>query len=118
MKKFNELCDKIDEFEKIRYEEQLLAMQGDLENPKELLSGLIENKIEGGATALDMEDYLNNLQSVYGSVLGDKIDWEVLKEEINQVYMNISGQDVQLNAQEQQTIYEAIDEAMRSIGKR
>lgn len=72
----DELSEISEKFDKLLESNQalLLAMQGDLENPKELLSGLIENKIEGGATALDMEDYLNNLQSVYGSVLGDKID--------------------------------------------
>ena len=116
----DELSNISEKFDKLLESNQalLLAMQGDLEDPKEFLSDLIETKLEDGATQLDMQDYLADLESIYGSVLGDKIDWEVLKEEINQVYMNISGQDVALTAQEQQTIYEAIDEAMRSIGKR
>ena len=65
-----------EKFDKLLESNQALlaAMQGELNNPVEYISELLANKIEGGATALEMGDYINNLQGTYGSVLGDNVD--------------------------------------------
>ena len=65
-----------EKFDKLLESNQALlaAMQGDLENPLEYVTDLIANKIEKGATALEVEDYIGTLQSTYGSVLGNDVD--------------------------------------------
>ena len=72
----DELAEISEKFDKLLESNQALlaAMQGELNNPVEYISELLANKIEGGATALEMEDYIGTLQSTYGSVLGDNVD--------------------------------------------
>ena len=94
----------------------LLAMKGDLENPGEFISNMVSKEISDGKTPLEMEQYINELQTTFGSVLGDTIDWEVLKEEIHQLFLNVNGQTINLTSEEQQNIYEAVEKALTQIG--
>ena len=96
----------------------LLAMQGDLEDPAKFVSGMISKEIMAGRTDLQMEDYIDSLKTTYGSILGDSIDWDILKEEIHQMFLDVNGQTINLNEQEQQTIYDAVMNAMTVVGKR
>ena len=72
----DELSEISEKFDKLLDNSQalLLAMQGDLENPSEFLTDMLSNKIKKGATALEMEDYVNSLQTNFGSILGDSVD--------------------------------------------
>lgn len=116
----DELAEISDKFDKLLESNQALlaAMTGSLEDPAKFVTNMISKEIGNGQTALGMEEYIENLKTTYGSVLGDKIDWEVLKEEIHQLFMNVNGQEITLNEEEQQTIYTAVTSAMTQIGKR
>ena len=64
-----------DKFDKLLENEQalLMAMQGELENPTEFLTKMIGNKFMDGATELQLEDFVNSLESTYGNSL-DGVD--------------------------------------------
>ena len=117
-----ELEEINDKFDKLLENNQALlaAMQGELDNPAEYISELLANKIEGGATALEMEDYINTLQGTYGSVLGDNVDWDGIKvrEENNQLFLNVNGQEIALDTNNEQNLYAAIMKALREVGVR
>jgi hypothetical protein len=71
----NEIEEINDKFDKLLDSNQALlaAMQGDLANPTEFLAELIGNKFTDGATKLELEDYIGNLESIYGNTL-DGVD--------------------------------------------
>lgn len=98
----------------------LAAMQGDLENPLEYVTELLANKIEKGATALEVEDYIGTLQNTYGSVLGNDVDWDAIqvREENNQLFLNVNGTEVVLDTGNEQNLYQAIMKALREVGVR
>ena len=92
-------------------------MQGDLESPLEFMTDMILSKSDDGLTALEMQDYLQDLQSTYGSVLGsDVFENMTVREEGDHLVLNISGQEVILGSNDQQSIYMAIMEALRAVG--
>jgi chromosome segregation ATPase len=72
----DELAEISEKFDKLLESNQALlaAMQGDLDNPLEFVTNLMTNKIQSGATKLEMEDYIGSLQSTYGNVLGSDVD--------------------------------------------
>jgi hypothetical protein len=84
------------------------------------MSNLISTKIDSGATALEIEDYISSLQGTYGSVLGDNVDWDAIqvREENNQLILNVNGQDIVLNQQDERSVYEAVKKALRAVGLR
>ena len=65
-----------EKFDKLLESNQALlaAMQGELSDPNTYITNLLSNKIENGATAEELEQYIGTLQSTYGSVLGDNVD--------------------------------------------
>ena len=71
----NEVQEINDKFDKLLENEQalLMAMQGELENPTEFLTKMIGNKFMDGATELQLEDFVNSLESTYGNSL-DGVD--------------------------------------------
>ena len=114
-----EISDKFDKL--LESNQALLAvMKGDLNNPVDFISDLISNKIESGATALEIEDYIGNLQSTYGSVLGNNVEWDAIqvREENNQLFLNVNGHDVPLDTNNEQNLYQAIMKALREVGLR
>lgn len=116
----NEIEEINDKFDKLLDSNQALlaAMQGDLENPTEFLAEMIGNKFADGATKLELEDYIGNLESIYGNTL-DGVNWDAIKEEvIEQLFLNVNGQDITLNEIDERAVYEAIKKALQSIGKR
>ena len=118
----NTLEEISDKFDKLLESNQALlaAMQGDLNNPVAFISDLISNKIESGATALEVQDYIGNLQSTYGSVLGNNVEWDAIqvREENNQLFLNVNGHDVPLDTNNEQNLYQAIMKALREVGLR
>lgn len=116
----NEIEEINDKFDKLLDSNQALlaAMQGDLENPTEFLAEMISNKFADGATKLELEDYVNNLESIYGNTL-EGVDWDAIKEEVvEQLFLNVNGQDVTLNEIDERAVYEAVKKALQAIGKR
>jgi hypothetical protein len=118
----DELSEISDKFDKLLESNQALlaAMTGDLENPLEFIGSLLGGKIESGATALEIEDYIGTLQSTYGNVLGSGVNWEDIKvrEENNQMFLTVNGQDILLDTQNEQNLYTAIMKALTEIGLR
>ena len=110
-----------DKFDKLLENNQALlaAMRGDLNNPVEYIGGLIENKIEKGATANELQSFLGTLQSTYGSSFknGDLENIKV-REENNQLILNVNGKEVVLDTQNEQNLYAAIMKALTEIGLR
>ena len=111
-----------DKFDKLLESNQALlaAMQGELENPLEYITELISTKIEKGATALEVEDYIGSLESTYGSVLDNNVDWDAIRvhEENNQLFLNVNGTEVALDTNNEQNLYQAIMKALREVGVR
>ena len=118
----NELSEISEKFDKLLESNQALlaALRGDLDTPLDFVSRLLEQKIESGASALDIQSYIKTLEGVYGSVLGDSVDWDNIKvrEENNQLFLTVNGQDIVLNNSEEQNLFEAIKKALTEIGKR
>lgn len=118
----NTLEEISDKFDKLLESNQALlaVMKGDLNNPRDFISDLIKNKIVSGATALEVQDYIGSLQSTYGSVLGNNVEWDAIqvREENNQLFLNVNGRDVPLDTNNEQTLYQAIMKALREVGLR
>lgn len=118
----DELEEISEKFDKLLESNQALlaAMQGELNNPLDFVTNLVSNKIESGATALEVEDYIGSLQSTYGSVLGDNLDWDAIqvREENNQLFLNVNGQEIALDTNNEQNLYQAIMKALREVGLR
>ena len=118
----NTLEEISDKFDKLLESNQALlaVMKGDLNNPVDFISDLIGNKIKSGATALEVQDYIGSLQSTYGSVLGNNVEWDAIqvREENNQLFLNVNGHDVPLDTNNEQTLYQAIMKALREVGLR
>ena len=70
LEEINEKFDKLLESN----QNLLTALKMDLVNPQELISDMIAQQIEGGATALEIEDYIQSLESTFGAVLGNNVD--------------------------------------------
>ncbi len=98
----------------------LAAMTGELDNPTEFLSNLISNKVQQeGLTELGLESYIRDLQSTYGSVLGnDVFDNMSVEKQGDQLILNIAGTEVVLSDSDQQSVYTAIMAALQQVGLR
>ena len=116
LEEINEKFDKLLESN----QNLLTALKMDLVNPTELMSDMIAQQIEKGSTALEIEDYIQSLQSTFGSVLGDNVNWDQIKvrEENNQMFLNVNGNDVALDTDNEQNLYQAIMKALREVGLR
>lgn len=82
------------------------------------LSSMITSQVEGGATALQLQDYLSTLESQFGSLLPN-VDWNNIKfgeDSNNNLVLNVNGQEINLGSSDQQTIYAAIMRALTEVG--
>ena len=82
------------------------------------ISQLLTNKITSGATALELQDYISSLNTTYGSVLGNQLSNISASERGNQLTLNVSGEEITLNQNDQQNLYLIIKQALREIGLR
>lgn len=98
----------------------LAAMTGELDSPENFLANLITNKVDKeGLTALGLEDYIGDLQTTYGSLLGTEVFKDMTVREVgNQLILNIAGKEINLTDNEQQSVYEAIITALKQVGLR
>lgn len=98
----------------------LVAMQGELKDPLSFVTDLISNKIEQGATALEVEDFISSLQTTYDSVLDDNVNWDAIsvREENNQLFLTVNGTDIKLDTSNEQNLYAAIMRALTEVGLR
>ena len=119
------ISDTIDDIDKkfdelLNSQQALLqAMNGDLNNPNELLSKLIGTKLmTEGLTNLQLSSYVQELQATYGSLNQFAgVDWSALGQVLNTLNLNVNGTTINnLTAEQQQSIYEAIQAALRQIG--
>lgn len=123
MENIDKTIEDIDQkFDELLNSQQALlaAMTGELDNPTEFLSNLISNKVQQeGLTELGLESYIRDLQSTYGSVLGNGIfDNMSVEKQGDQLVLNIAGTEVVLSDGDQQSIYTAIMTALQQVGLR
>lgn len=111
----DEISDKFDDL--LDSNQALLAaMTADMENPTSFVSGMIASQVSQGATALELEDYIQNLQSVYGASGIDLSGVSVSTDNNNNLILNVNGREYNLSSGDQQTVYEAIMKALTQIG--
>ena len=123
MENIDKTIENIDQkFDELLNSQQALlaAMTGELDNPTEFLSNLISNKVQQeGLTELGLESYIRDLQSTYGSVLGNGVfDNMSVEKQGDQLVLNIAGTEVVLSDSDQQSIYTAIMTALQQVGLR
>ena len=123
MENIDKTIEDIDEkFDELLNSQQALlaAMTGELDNPTEFLSNLISNKVQQeGLTELGLESYIRDLQSTYGSVLGNNVfDNMSVEKQGDQLILNIAGTEVVLSDSDQQSVYTAIMAALQQVGLR
>lgn len=123
MENIDKTIEDIDQkFDELLNSQQALlaAMTGELDNPTEFLSNLISNKVQQeGLTELGLESYIRDLQSTYGSILGnDVFDNMSVEKQGDQLILNIAGTEVVLSDGDQQSIYTAIMAALQQVGLR
>lgn len=123
MENIDKTIEDIDQkFDELLNSQQALlaAMTGELDNPTEFLSNLISNKVQQeGLTELGLESYIRDLQSTYGSILGnDVFDNMSVEKQGDQLILNIAGTEVVLSDSDQQSVYTAIMAALQQVGLR
>lgn len=120
----NEMDDTLnaisEKFDKLLENNQalLMALTGQLNNPVAFLTSMLANRIAGGATELEMQDYFGTLRSTYGSILSD-IDWDSFSfgtDVSNNLTLNVAGQEVNLSAADSRVVFAAIETALKQIG--
>lgn len=113
----NDISEKFDEL--LESNRALLAaMQGDLEDPMKFVSDLIATKASEGVTETELESYIKQLESVYGSQIGgDFFDGVDVRQENGQLILNVNGQEVILSSDDEASVYTAVMTALKQIGK-
>lgn len=96
----------------------LAAMTQDLSDPTKFLSNIISNRAtEDGLTALRLESYIKDIQSLYSPLIGSDILKNIsVRESGNSLILNVNGQEINLNSGDQQFIFNAISTALKQIG--
>lgn len=110
-----------DNLEKLLNNEQALltALTNDAANPSALIASMMSARyISGDNTGLGMQSYLKEMEATFGTIMPN-IDWSdvSVRQEGNTVILNIEGKEIVLTEGEQQSVYDAIDNALRQIGK-
>ena len=106
--------------EKLLTNEQALltAMMNDTQNPSNMIASMMAAQAaSGNNTELGMQNYLQQIQSTFASIMPN-VDWSNIDVERqgDSLILNIMGQSIQLSDSDQQTIYEAIQSALKQLG--
>lgn len=106
--------------EKLLTNEQALlaAIMNDTQNPSDMIASMMAAQAaSGNNTELGMQNYLQQMQSTFASIMPN-VDWSNIDVERqgDSLILNIMGQSVQLSDSDQQTIYEAIQSALKQLG--
>ena len=109
-----------EKLEKLLNNEQALltVMTQDAQNPSTMIAALMSAQAAtGNNTELGMQSYLQQMQSTFAAIMPN-VDWSNVDVERqgDSLILNIMGQSIQLNDSEQQTIYDAIQSALRQLG--
>lgn len=98
----------------------LIAMTQDLSSPSDFFAKMVASQVNGGTTALGIDNFIKELQSTYGSILD--LNWgnfgETKTDAQGNIILNISGQEITLPQNDQQNMYQIIMSALRQIGVR
>lgn len=109
-----------DKFDKLLDSNQALltAMTGQLSDPEAFVTNLISSKATSeGLTALGIEDYIQTLSTTYGSLVGTDLFEQISVEENgNNLVLNVAGTPIELSNNDQQSVYDAIMNALRAVG--
>ena len=104
----------------LKNEQALLnAMMNDVKNPSEFIASMLTAQAaSGNNTALGMQSYLQDMQSTFASIMPG-VDWSnvEIERQGDSLILNILGKEVQLSDTDEQTIYDAIRQALVQIGK-
>ena len=109
-----------DNLEKLLNNEQALltAMTNDAQNPSQMIASLMSAQFaSGNNTELGMQNYLQQMQATFAAIMPN-VDWSNVDVERqgDSLILNIMGKQVQLTDGEQQTVYDAIQSALRQLG--
>lgn len=109
-----------DNLEKLLNNEQALlnAMINDTGNSSQFIASMLSAQaMNGNNTELGMQSYLQQMQSTFAAIMPG-VDWNEVDVERrgDNLILNIMGKEVVLTDGEQQTIYDAIQSALRQIG--
>ena len=112
-----------DKFDKLLNSQSamLAAMTGELEDPTEFLSNLIVSKVSAeGLTELGFQDFVQTLGETYGSIGGikDLTDNISMHQDGDNFVINIGGQEITVPTSNQQSIAQAVYDALNAIGLR
>ena len=92
------------------------------EDPAGTIASLFMNKVNQGATALELQDALNSLGSIYAPLLNGLDISDIIQIDqqagTNNATLNVNGQEVTLNGAEGQEVYNIIMKALRQAGLR
>lgn len=110
-----------DNLEKLLNNEQALlnAVLKDTESPAALIASMVAAQAaSGNNTELGMRSYIDEMRGTFASIM-PRVDWNDIdvRTEGNNIVLNILGKEVVLSDLEQQTIYDAIQEALKQIGR-
>ena len=78
---------------------------------------MIGQQVSAGLTSAQLQDYINQLQSRYGYMVGntDLTDISV-REENNSLILNINNREFVLDQSSQESLYAQIMNALRQLG--
>ena len=115
-----EINDKFDDL--INSNSALLAaMTGELEDPTQFITNLLSNKVSTeGLTSLGLQDYVQDLTDIYGSIPGmyKLLSSIEVSENGDSFTINIGGEEIQISKDDQQAVKDAIYKALVAVGKR
>lgn len=120
----DDTIDDIDEkFDTLLNSQQALlaAMTGELQNDSTgFISRLIANEVsQEGLTEMGAQSFLQDISNIYGPLLGSDFFKNMsIEKSGDQLILNVAGKEIQLSNSDQQTVYQAIMDALRQIGQR
>ena len=109
-----------DNLEKLLNNEQALlnAMLNDANSPQQMIASMLSAQFaSGNNTELGMQSYLQEMQSTFAAIMPG-VDWSQVDVERSgdSLVLNILGKEITLTDGEQQTIYDAIQSALKQLG--
>lgn len=95
----------------------LAALTSDLEDPTSFVSNLITSQVMNGATANELESYIQSLASTFAGSGIDLSNVSVEEGENGQsIVLNVNGQTYNLSSSDQQSLFTLIMNALTQLG--
>ena len=115
----DEISEISDKFDKLldSNQQMLIALSKDMENPEKLIANMISKEVSNGATAVDLNSFLNDLKGDFGALTDlDFGDIEVKEDENNNLILNVNGTTYNLSTEEEGNLFTVIMNALKQIG--